>query len=365
MKLLILTQKVDKNDDILGFFHGWIAEFAKHCEKVTVIALGTGEYDLPKNVKVLSLGKEKSPGYRIAGKISRLSHSQSIRYIFNFYKYIWQERKNYDEVFAHMNQVYVILGGVFWRLQRKRIGLWYAHGSVSCSLKIAEKITHIIFTSTESGFRMDSKKKKIVGQGIDTNLFKPLNNKEIREKEVFKVISVGRISPIKDYETIIGAIEILHKKGIKIKLNIIGGVGLFSQESYLGGLKKMVADKGLNDIIKFSGSVANSNILCFLRESDLYVNNSHTGSLDKAVLEAMAVGLPILTCNEALDEVLGEYKKKLIFPKKDSEKLANKIKGLVKIGNSEREILGQKLRKIVIENHNLSEFIKRIVNELK
>jgi len=74
MKLLIVTQKVDKNDDILGFFHGWIAEFAKHCEKITVIALGVGEYDLPRNVEVLSLGKE--------GGKSRL------KYILNFYKYM-------------------------------------------------------------------------------------------------------------------------------------------------------------------------------------------------------------------------------------------------------------------------------------
>ena len=59
MKILICTQKVDLNDDILGFFHSWIAEFAKQCEKVTVICLYKGEYDLPGNVKVLSLGKEK------------------------------------------------------------------------------------------------------------------------------------------------------------------------------------------------------------------------------------------------------------------------------------------------------------------
>ena len=63
MKLLILTQKVDKNDDVLGFMHGWIAEFAKHCEKVTVIALGVGEFDLPRNVTVLSLGKDKTVGF--------------------------------------------------------------------------------------------------------------------------------------------------------------------------------------------------------------------------------------------------------------------------------------------------------------
>ena len=72
MKLLIVTQKVDKNDPILGFFHRWIEEFARHVEFVTVICLGVGEYSLPVNVKVLSLGKEK--------KKSRL------KYIFMFYK---------------------------------------------------------------------------------------------------------------------------------------------------------------------------------------------------------------------------------------------------------------------------------------
>ncbi len=52
MKLLILTQKVDINDDVLGFFHRWILEFAKHYEYITVIALEIGEYNLPENVKV-------------------------------------------------------------------------------------------------------------------------------------------------------------------------------------------------------------------------------------------------------------------------------------------------------------------------
>ena len=114
MNLLILTQKVDKNDAILGFFHSWILEFAKNYEKVTVICLYEGEHNLPNNVKVLSLGKEKG--------VSKIT------YLYNFYKFIFQERKNYDKVFVHMNQIYIILGGLFWKLSGKEIGLWYAHG---------------------------------------------------------------------------------------------------------------------------------------------------------------------------------------------------------------------------------------------
>lgn len=47
MNLLIITQKIDQNDDVLGFFHRWVEEFSKYCELVIVICLQKGEYDLP------------------------------------------------------------------------------------------------------------------------------------------------------------------------------------------------------------------------------------------------------------------------------------------------------------------------------
>ena len=58
MRLLIVTQVVDQNDSVLGFFHRWIEEFAKNCEKVHVICLKESVHNLPENVAVHSLGKE-------------------------------------------------------------------------------------------------------------------------------------------------------------------------------------------------------------------------------------------------------------------------------------------------------------------
>ena len=212
MKLLILTQKVDINDDLLGFFHGWIAEFAKHCEFVTVICLFKGEYDLPKNVKVLSLGKERQKNSQFSPPAGGFNFQFFLRilYLFNFYKYIWQERGNYDKVFAHMNPEYAILGGLFWRVLGKKIGLWYTHKSVNFKLRLAEKLVDIIFTASKESFRLKSGKVKIVGHGIDINKFR-IKNAELKMKKdnVFRIITVGRISPIKDYETLIKAVEIL------------------------------------------------------------------------------------------------------------------------------------------------------------
>ena len=61
MKLLVLTQVVDKNDTNLGLFHTWLERIASRVEHLTVICLKRGEYHLPENVTVLSLGKTPEP----------------------------------------------------------------------------------------------------------------------------------------------------------------------------------------------------------------------------------------------------------------------------------------------------------------
>ncbi len=57
MKLLAITQKVDQDDDILGFFHGWIEHISKHTDSLKVLALGKGKYNFDRDVEVASLGK--------------------------------------------------------------------------------------------------------------------------------------------------------------------------------------------------------------------------------------------------------------------------------------------------------------------
>ena len=59
MRLLFITQKVDKDDDVLGVYHEWIAGLAEKLEKVSVICLYRGRVELPDNVSVYSLGKEE------------------------------------------------------------------------------------------------------------------------------------------------------------------------------------------------------------------------------------------------------------------------------------------------------------------
>ena len=348
MKLLIITQKINQADDVLGFFHGWIEEFAHQVESVVALGLENGEHRLPQNVKVLSLGKEV--------------RRSLIRYLINFYKYIWRERKNYDVVFVHMNQEYILLGWFWWRLWGKKITLWYAHGKVSFSLKLAAKLVDLAFTSTRSGFRIPSPKLEVVGQGIDLKRFNlaKLDNKI--DDETIRLISIGRISPVKDYDTLLEAARLLAKDGIKFQLTIIGASGLDRDRDYFEKLKQISREEIFAGSINFVGAVANSEIKSYLDAAEIFVNMSYTGSLDKAILEAMACGLPILTCNEALNEVIGVSHPELLYGKSDSAQLAEKIKWLIKLDKAGRAKLGRELSEIVTNKHSLPRLVGKITS---
>lgn len=345
-KLLIITQVLDREDDVLGFFHTWVEAFARECESVTVIALRVGVHSLPQNVKVLSLGKENG--------VSR------IKYLTRFYRYITRERKNYDAVFVHMNQIYVILGGLLWKLFGKQVGLWYAHGHVPFSLRIATILADDIFTSTASGFRITTKKKHIVGQGIDTERF-AFFKRERQDDAPFRAIVVGRISPVKDYETTIRALAHVKEQGLSAVLDIVGGAGLPEQEAYLASLKELANKLGLTDDIVFHGALPNSKIKALLDSADVFINTSNTGSFDKAVGEAMASGMPILTSNVAFQDVLGEFAPQLMFPAGNDQSLAKLTVDMIQKTTSEREELGKELSRIINESHSLKGFVRKLL----
>lgn len=353
MKLLIVTQKMDENDDVLGFMHGWVNEFSKRCEKITVICLEKGSLSLPANVSVYSLGKEKKK----AGKLT---------YAIRFLSLAFRLRKEYTHVFVHMNYEYVILGGFLWRILGKKISLWYAHGHVPWLLYPALWLSHVVFTSTKSGFRITSPKVRVIGQGIDTAKFKSHKVPKVEsQNHKLKIISVGRISPSKDYETLIKAAEILEKEGLNFEITLIGKPATSSDLIYQEKIKKMVREKQLETKIRFVGGVANRDLPVHLEKADLFVNAGLTGSLDKAMVEAMSMELPVITSNGAMREVLGDYKEEFMYAKRDSVTLASKILWFANMPFVERENLGKNMRKIVERDHALDRFISEITDGLR
>lgn len=334
MKLLITTQIVDLNDPVLGFFHRWLSEFAVNCEQVVVICLKKGKYSLPDNVKILSLGKENS--------------ASKLKYAFNFYKYIWQERKNYDAVFVHMNPEYVVLGGVFWQLWHKKIALWYTHKSVNLKLRLAEKLVDIIFTASQKSFRLPTNKIKIMGHGIDLEIFKPTQTK-LKTKIIMQV---GRISEVKGQLTLVKAFKKIVDKIPEAMLYIVGSAINERDKIYQDEVIKYIKEHKLADSVKLLGPIVNDKIPSILEKVRVSVNLSSTGSLDKDILEAMACNVHPISINEAFRNILP--KNNFIY---NIDELPDKI--IFFLNNS----VECEYREIIKNSHNLKELIKNIVIE--
>lgn len=279
IRLLIVTQKVDENDAVLGFFHGWLIEFAKQCASIIVICLEEGVHHLPGNVKVLSLGKEK--------KQSRL------QYVARFYRYVWQERGEYDMVFAHMNQEYVILGGLVWKMLGKGITMWRNHAKGTIMTRIAVFLSDMVFCTSPQSFTARFKKTKFMPVGINTNFFK--QDSSVRRKRN-SILFLGRIAPVKNVDVFIEALKELQTMGVEFYATIAGGSS-DKDEEYEKMIHKKVEAYGLGDRVMFLGVVSQTEAAALYREHELYVNITPSGSLDKTIIEALASGSVVLVSN--------------------------------------------------------------------
>ncbi len=351
MRLLMVTQRIDLDDSILGFAHIWASKLAERIEKLYILALWLGRHSLPSNVEVYSVGKERGIG--------------KIRRFINFNKAVAEIilSKKVNGVFIHQCPIYAILCSPYTKLVGIPMVSFYGHKSVNPTLRIAHILLDKVVTSSEEGFRINSKKKTVISQGIDTDLFKPLNIQSINGNNKRKILSVGRISPIKNYETLIEAANILinEKKRSDIEFEVIGDVGTKAQETYFESLKGLVQKYNLQNYFYFRGAVPNREVAGYYQRCDIHVNLCPTGGMDKAVLEAMACGKVVLVSNETFRGILGSYSGMMVFEESKAEELSQKIEEILHLDDKIISNIGQDLRQIVVTNHSVEGFMDRLV----
>ena len=92
------------------------------------------------------------------------------------------------------------------------------------------------------------------------------------------------------------------------------------------------------------------------------MNLSRTGSVDKAVLEAMACGKLVLTSNEAFVNILKNKGAELMVKPNSPDDLAERIAALASLDVKTRTSIEAKLREEVVQNHNLDHLVQKIIS---
>lgn len=339
--LLIICQKVDEQDDLLGFFVGWIQEFAKHFERVSVIAIGIGSCELPKNVAIYSCGKERN-----------------IWRPFRWLRFFWLLGTlvpRSSGVFAHMSPIFAVASWPLAALFGKDIVLWYLHRNVSWKLKAAEKLCTAIATADADSLNLKSSKVCAFGHGIPLEYFAAIGS-NYRNHTGTNVLCVGRISRIKNQEMLLRAAAGI-RGIIPLRVRIVGRPVMAQDMNYHEELERLCRTIGVGDIVEFTGLVTHNRIAEQYHWADIAVNMSPPGGLDKAVLEAMASGCIVLTSNTVFCNYFGDLAPALVFEHGSSSDLAAKLVDLCQMSEPEKDSVRKRLYNIVKKRHSLRHLI--------
>lgn len=342
MKILIITQRVDRADSVLGFFNRWLESFSEKYEKVTVVCLQAGQYSLPDNVRVLSLGKEK--------------RQSKLLYLKNFFQYIWQERANYDAVFVHMNQEYVILGAIFWKILGKKIYLWRNHKKGNLLTDLAVFLSNKVFYTSQGSYTAKFKKSKQMPVGVDANIFR-------RVPEINKIpksiLYLGRISPVKNINTLIEALKILDERKVSFVANVYGNPTP-GDEAYAEKIKNESKELIQKSLVSFESELPNTETSKIYNSHLVSVNLTDSGSFDKTIIESMLCETLVLASNVSLKEMLSEQ---YLFLDQNATSLADKLTKILELSLDEVATEGKKTRALA-EKHSLKALIGKLETEI-
>lgn len=135
-----------------------------------------------------------------------------------------------------------------------------------------------------------------------------------------RLISVGRLHPQKGYPDLLRAMSLLPELGCPgCTLEIFG------QGPQQAELEQLITDANLQHSVRLGGYVANP--YPYVRSADLFVLASHYEGLPNVLLEALALGTPVVAtdCPTGPREILDHGRWGRLTPVGDAESLANSI----------------------------------------
>lgn len=140
------------------------------------------------------------------------------------------------------------------------------------------------------------------------------------------LVTLGRISALKGHDLLIQALPRVRAKFPHMLCLLAGAVlsdeGIEDTQAFYAALEQQIAALGLKDNILFLGEIDYAPAL--LKRADVYVQPSRSESFCRAVVEAMACGIPVAAFRAgALAQVVGNGG--LLAPPQDVNALADAI----------------------------------------
>lgn len=164
------------------------------------------------------------------------------------------------------------------------------------------------------------------------------------------VMAAGRIAPIKGFEKLIEAWEIVAPQYPDWKLNIYGQ----GEEQYINSLQELINQKKLEKHIIFQP--ATDNLIEKMTQHSIFVMSSISECFPMVLLESLSVGLPIISfdCPTGPGNIITANEDGILVENQNSETLAEKIVFLISHQDSRKDMSEK-------GKHNVKRFSEEVI----
>lgn len=199
-------------------------------------------------------------------------------------------------------------------------------------------------------YGVSSCRVEVVHNGIEIGEIRRQSEKGSEDASRFQsedvnVVFVGRVNRRKGLDILLRALHQVEATVPNVKLWVVG-------PGEIASYQELATELGVAERVEFLGE--RENPFPEMKQADLFVLPSRSEGFPNVLLEAMALGRPILAadCETGPDEII-DGKNGRLFPVEDHQTLANQIQELA-LDEQKRKEMGGRAQKTVQEHFRLA-----------
>lgn len=205
-------------------------------------------------------------------------------------------------------------------------------------------VSHNI-ANTASNYGTDAAKTKVLYSIVPDSIFTSYTNAGADNK-ILRILSVGRFHWIKGYGYALDAMALLKKKNIKFQYTLIAQ-GPTEEIMY------QIHDQGLQEEVKIMNALPHQEVMEQMQHHDMLLLPSLKEGVANVVLEAMAIGLPVVSTNcGGMDEIIKHGINGWLVSVRNPQAMADAIEDFIHTAASERMVIREAAHHTVKEMCN-------------
>jgi len=183
----------------------------------------------------------------------------------------------------------------------------------------------------------DEKARRLPGSGVDLCRFKALPDEFSAKRRATRFLLAGRLLWDKGVGEFVQAARVLKSRYPKVEFHVIG----FSDVQNPSAISRTYIDKWESEgVIVYCGST--DDIRPYYLDADCVVLPSYREGVPRTLLEAAAMGVPIITtdaigCRDAVEDGITGF----VCKPRDSNDLAQKMEKMIFLSPEQREAMGK------------------------